>query len=264
MRHLCWTLGLCVWLAASAALAADAGQAARAAPEENAPDIAPEAVGPIRSMCDFIKSQAAFSFSAEVATEQVFPNGQTIQLTRYVDMSVKRPDKLYARITGDERDRVFVYDGKTVAVADLDRGVYAILDAPPTIDATLDMLSSKYGFYAPTSDILYADPCAAILENVRTGDHVGEHMAAGRRCDHLAFSQKNADWQVWIDKGKPPLPWKFVLTDKEVMGWPQYSVTYTNWSLRPRLPEGLFTFTPARDARRIDFAPLVSGQGEAR
>jgi hypothetical protein len=282
MRHFCLILGLLVWFAAAPALAATGEQDPPSAPEAaspgatdqqapapaatgqepTAPDIAPEAAAPVQAMCGLLKSKQSFTFTAEVSSEQVYPNGQTVQLTRNVEMAIRRPDKLYARISGDDRDRVFIYDGKTVVVADLDRGVYAVVDAPPTIDATLDMLSDKYDIHAPLSDLLYADPCAVMLQTVRTGDCVGAHTAVGKTCDHLAFSQKDSDWQLWVEKGKAPLPRKLVINDKQVMGWPQFSAIFSQWDLNPRLPAGLFTFKPQQDARQIDFMPLVSGQGE--
>lgn len=274
MRHFSWVLGLLVWLAAAPALAATGEQGPPPTPEAaspntteqqpQAPDIATEAAAPVQAMCGLLKSRQSFSFTAEMSSEHVYPNGQTVQLTSNVDVAIHRPDKLYAHITGDERDRVYVYDGKTVAVADLDRGVYAVIDAPPTIDATLDMLAEKYGIDAPLSDLLYSDPCAVMLRNVRTGDCVGAHAAVGKSCDHLVFSQKDSDWQIWVEKGKSPLPRKLVINDKQVMGWPQFSATFSQWDMNPRLPAGLFSFKPAKDARQIDFMPLVSGQGETK
>lgn len=234
--------------------------AAAQTPADKPPDITPETKAAIGAMCDFLKKQPALTFSVEVAREQVYPNGQTIQLTRLLDVALKRPNKLFIRITGDERDRIFVYDGKTVAMADLDKGVYAVLDAPPTIDAMLTMLSQQYGLSAPTSDFLYSDPCVALLDDVKTGDLLGEHLAAGRPCQHLAFTQKDVDWQLWVENGKQPLPRKLVINDKEKMGWPQFSATFTHFDLHPRLAPGLFTFTPAKDAHKIDFVPLAKSQ----
>jgi hypothetical protein len=272
MRHACWIFGVLVLLAAPAALAgtgdtgpdkvAEARTGNSVVPK--APDITPETAASIQAMCEVLKSRPAFSFAAELSGEHVYPNGQNIQLTRYIEVTVKRPDKIYSRVTGDERDRIFVYDGKTVTVADLDRGVYAVVDAPATIDATIAMLSTKYGIDAPLSDLLTADPCADMLEQVRTGDYVGSHLAAGKMCDHLAFSQKDSDWQLWVERGKVSLPRKLVINDKNIMGWPQFSATFTDWNLNPRLPAGFFTFVPRKDLRRVDFMPLASGQGEAK
>ncbi|WP_428560080.1 MAG: DUF2092 domain-containing protein [Solidesulfovibrio sp. DCME] len=264
MRYCGWIFGLLLLplLAAPVALAAGEAGQTQAAPQ--ARDIAPEAAGSMEAMCGYLKSLASFRFVAEVETDQLYPNGQAIQVSRTATVAVKRPDKAYSHVVGDDRDRVLVYDGKTVTIADLDRGVYAVADAPPTLDATIDMLSEKYGLSAPLGDLLYADPCPEMLENVRTGDCVGTHQAMGKACDHLAFTQKNADWQMWVEKGKAPVPRKLVINDKELMGWPQYQVTFTDWEANPRLQAGLFTFKPLEGMRRIEFLPLVETSDKSK
>lgn len=224
------------------------------------PDITPEAAATLKEMCDFLKKQQVIAFTAEISLAHVYPNGQTIQLNRVVQVALKRPDKLYIRINGDEQNRLFVYDGKTLTMADLDKMVYAVLPAPATVDATLDLMSEKYGLSAPVSELLYTDPSVLLLRHVTVGDLVGNHLAGGKACRHLAFVQKNVDWQLWVEKGTQPLPRKLVITDKEVMGWPQYEVTFLAFDFKPRLPVGLFTFTPANDARKIAFLPLATGQ----
>lgn len=261
MRQRSWIFGLLLCLVAVPALAARGAGGAKRAPGADGPDIAAEAAAPLTAMCTFLKSQKSFSFTARVESEEVYPNGQTIQVSRNVSTLVVRPDKVISRVVGDDRDRLFLYDGKTVTVADYDRGVYAVMDAPPTLDATVTMLEDKYGLHAPLGDLLYADPCAVLLPHVRTGDCVGVHQAGGVACDHLAFTQKSADWQLWVEKDKTPLPRKLVITDKTLMGWPQYAVTFTKWDLTPQVPAGLFIFKPAADMRRIEFLPMVSGQG---
>lgn len=257
MRHCGWILGLLLLLPVPGAFAAQGASQPPAAPEAKAPDIAAEASGPLGAMCEYLKTRPAFTFTADVETDEVYPNGQTLQVSRTVSTAVKRPDKAFSRVVGDDRDRVFVYDGKTVTIADLDRGVYAVTDAPPTLDATIDMLEDKYGLHAPLGDLVQSDPCTVLLEHVRTGDYAGRHTAAGKTCDHLAFTQKAADWQLWVEQGKEPLPRKFVIIDKDIMGWPQYEATFRDWDVNPRLKPELFTFKPAAGMRRIEFAPLV-------
>jgi len=235
-------------------------ETAQAAPAAKAPDITPETANALGAMCEFLKAQPVMAFRAEVSQEQVYPKGQTVQVNRVLDVVLRRPDKLYARVTGDGRDRLFVYDGKTATRADLDKGVYAVLDAPATVDALLTMLEEKYGIVAPLSDILYADPCASLLDDVQVGDTLGDHLAAGKSCRHLLFTQKNADWQLWIENGKEPVPRKLVINDKEKMGWPQYAATFVRFDFHPRLSPGLFTYTPGKNMRRIDFLPVGAAQ----
>ena len=114
-------------------------ETAQAAPAAKAPDITPETANALGAMCEFLKAQPVMAFRAEVSQEQVYPKGQTVQVNRVLDVVLRRPDKLYARVTGDGRDRLFVYDGKTATRA-IWQGVYAVLDAPATVDALLTMM----------------------------------------------------------------------------------------------------------------------------
>ena len=100
--------------------------------------------------------------------------------------------------------------------------------------------------------------------HVQVGDDLGTHLAAGLPCRHLAFTQPDVDWQLWIEQGTAPLPRKLVITDKQKMGWPQYAVTFTGFDFQPSLPEKLFTFTPEKNARKIEFLPLARPQGQAK
>lgn len=227
--------------------------AAQAEPPAKEPDIDAKAEAAVTLMCDFLKKQPVMAFRAEVSQEEVYPSGQTIQVNREVEVVLKRPDKLYVRITGDDRDRVFCYDGKVAVRADLDKKVYAVVEAPPTVDAMLAMFEEKYGINAPLSDLIMSDPCAGMLDNVLVGDYLGLHLAAGKTCRHLAFTQRNVDWQLWIEEGAWPLPRKVVITDKGKAGWPQYSATLKDFSFHPRIAKGLFTFRPAKGDQQIDF-----------
>jgi hypothetical protein len=75
----------------------------------------------------------------------------------------------------------------------------------------------------------------------------------GIACRHLAFVQKNADWQIWIEEGSPVVPRKIVITYKTLPGAPQYSAIFTGWDLKANLPEGEFTPVVPKDARQIAF-----------
>lgn len=266
MRRIVLLLAAIAMLGAGPALAAPPDAApeepAKAAATAAKPDITPETANALGAMCEFLKVQPAIAFTVELSQEVVYPKGQTVQVNRVMDVVLKRPDKLYAHVVGDGRDRVFIYDGKTAVRVDLDKKVYAVLEAPATVDGLLTMLEEKYGVIAPLSDFLYSDPCANLIDNVLVGDTLGDHLAAGKSCRHLLFTQKGADWQLWIENGKQPLPRKLVINDKEKMGWPQYSATFVKFDLHPRLTPGLFSYTPAKDMRRIDFLPANATPGE--
>ncbi len=260
MRHVLFALGLFAILAAVPAAAQEPAKTPAQEPAK-APAIAPEANQRLQEMCDFLKKQQAFSFKADVSQEQVYPSGQTIQYTRQVEVVLKRPDKLYARTTGDEIDRTFVYDGKTVTLYDKDKGTYATVDVPNTIDAALEFLSETYGVSAPLSDLLYSDPCQAMTGNISSGSFAGTSLVGGQTCCHLAFMQSDADWQVWINSGAQPTPRKLVINDKSLVGWPQYEAVLSDWTFSPQISDTTFTIDIPKEARKVDFLPLANAQG---
>ncbi|MGZ3422372.1 MAG: DUF2092 domain-containing protein [Polyangiales bacterium] len=67
------------------------------------------------------------------------------------------------------------------------------------------------------------------------------------------------DWELWVEEGSRPLPRKYVITSKKIEGSPKYSVTLSHWKLVADLPDETFTFTPPKDARKIDFVDQVKG-----
>lgn len=272
MRRMLSALAVVALLGATAAQAAPAADTPEKAPKAPAqaataartPDITPETAAALEAMCAFLRTRPAMAFRAEIAQDQVYPGGQTVQVNRVMNVVFKRPDKLYVRVAGDGRDRLFVYDGKTATRVDFDKGVYAVLAAPPTVDGLLDMLAEKYGFFAPLSELFASDPCRKALDHVRVGDSLGDHLAVGTSCRHLYFTQHNADWQVWIQNGKQPVPRKLVILDKEKMGWPQYEATFVRFDVHPRIAPGLFRYTPTKKMHKIDFLPAGAAPAEKK
>lgn len=48
----------------------------------------------LQKMCDFLKSQPAFSYKAEVSDDQVFQGGKKLQFAIDMETWVRRPDRL--------------------------------------------------------------------------------------------------------------------------------------------------------------------------
>ncbi len=246
-----------VFIAAALALtlpgAASAQEPAGGASETAPPrSVEARADQELKKMSEFLAKQQRFALEAEESFDEV-PDGQPRQeLTNLRRMAVVRPNRVAADATGDTLNRASWYDGKSVTVLDKEHNVYATIDAPASIDATLDMLEADYGVSLPLIDILYADPYAVLNEGVSYGRYLGIHQAAGVPCHHLVFSQDTIEWQLWIDAGAEPLPRKLVITYVHEPGEPQYSATIRRWNLDPKFPEDLFTFEAPEGAQKVD------------
>lgn len=249
------SMALCLVPAARAQQAAPSpSPAPQATPAPIVRRIDPRADEILKKMSALLAAAPRFALEAEETFDEVSDNAPRLQLTNVRRIAIERPARLAADATGDTLSRATWYDGKTITVLDKSKNQYVTLDAPATIDATLDAVSDEYGIVIPVSDLLYSDVYATLTEGVVYGEYQGLHQAAGVLCHHLAFSQEAIDWQIWIDAGDQPLPRKLVITYVGEPGAPQYAAVIRRITLDPKLPEGLFAFTPPEGAERIDLA----------
>jgi hypothetical protein len=220
------------------------------------PSVEARADQELKKMGAFLAQLPHFALEAEETFDEI-PDGQLRrQLTNVRRIAVERPNHLAADATGDTLNRAAWYDGHTVTVLDKEHNVYATIEAPGTIDATLDELGDEYGIEPPLVDFLYADPYAVLMAGVTYGRYLGIHQAAAVACHHLAFSQETIEWQIWIDAGQTPLPRKLVISYVQEPGEPQYSAVIRRWNLESRAPDGLFTFEAPEGAQRVDPRPM--------
>ena len=242
---------------ATAVAAIIALAAASPAPAKDAakPAIDQDAIAALHKMGAFLRSQQVFGVQAKMTTDDLIGSGQKVQFGAAVDLKVRRPDRMRMDIAGDRRNERIFYDGKTFTVFSERIGYYAAFPAPGTLTELKDVLEKKYAFDLPLADLFYwgteQDESTAILGASR----VGTATVNGVTCDHLAFRQKDVDWEIWIEQGGRPLPHKVVITTTTEKTKPQHSMVL-NWDLAPKLDDQTFTFTPPPSAHQIDFQPV--------
>lgn len=220
----------------------------------------PEAEKLLRRMSDYLAGKQKFSVRTENTIEAVLTSGQKVQFNGPAVANVWRPNRLRADRKGDILNQELLYDGKTVTLYNPKENLYASTAAPPTIDAMLDFAREKLDLIAPGTDFLYSNAAERMLKETTAGFVVGPAVVGGVKCTHLAFRGAEVDWQIWIEDGGRPLPWKFVLTSKKVTGEPQFTVVARGWELAPNLTDRMFTFEPPKGAKKIEFLQLT---GEA-
>jgi hypothetical protein len=213
-------------------------------------------------MGSFLAKTGRFAFEAEETFTVIEDREPKIDLTTIRRVAIVRPNRAAADTTGDTLNRASWYDGKSLTILDKEHNTYAVLDAAPTIDRTLDKMEDEYGVVLPLTDILYSDPYAVLIQKVNYGRYLGLHLAAGVQCHHLVFAQDTIEWQIWIDAGERPVPRKLVITYVSEPGEPEYTAILRRWRLNPDLPDKLFVFEPPEGARRVDAKELkFPGQG---
>jgi hypothetical protein len=233
------------------AMLGGAGLVAGAPPE--ATRIEPRADAYLKAMSSYLAGLKTYSFQVEEFFDEVQDDGQRIQLSNQRNMSVSRPDKVFAEDEGDTANSLFYYNGKTVTVFDRAQKTYATEKVPGTTDAMLDDLHDRFDTDQTLADFLFSDPYKVLTEHVQSGTYAGLHQVGKVKCHHLAFRQKLLDWQIWIDAGDAPLPRKLVITFKRQVDQPQYTALIHRWDVNPTLSDDLFEFHLPQGVRKVDF-----------
>lgn len=223
-----------------------------------APAVAAQADQLLKQMAAYVGSAEQFTFHADITFDHVLPSGQKLEYEAAEDVALQRPNGLYVEWSGDLGDRQFWYDGKSVTLYDPATSFYGAEPAPSDIDAVLQMVITQLGFSPPLADFLYRDPYRAVRGNVQFGLYLGATTINGRRCDSLAFVERDIDWQIWIDTGPQLTPCKLVITYKTQPSQPQFSAVFTDWNFAPRIATPVFTPQIPPGAQKIPFAPVVA------
>jgi len=238
-----------------AAAALVLGMALPQAALSQASGVSPKAEQLLKRSTDFLACQQQFSLDTESSIEVVLASGQKIQFDHTAKVSVERPNKLRAERTGDLVDQVFYYDGETLTLHNPDGGLYATIAAPDTIEAMLDFAREKLDIVAPAGDLLYKNAYDILMQDVTSGFVVGKGVVDGVHCDHLAFRAPHVDWQVWIDAGDRPLVRKLVITTRDKLNAPQFTVVTKNWNLEPKFAADTFSFVLPKCPQKFEFLP---------
>jgi len=216
----------------------------------------------LKSMCDYIAGLEKFTTIVSTTTDEVLESGEKVQASSRRTLYVNRPDKVAVDASGDGGEKRSIYDGKTVSMFDCTKNVYAVVQVPPTIDATLDTLAQNYGIVMPLGDLLYKDAYARLAARVATGQYVGLHKVGSYDCHHLAFSGDTVDWEVWIDAGKKPILRKVTIDYKGVTAKPRFSALIVAWMESPTsLRDDTFEFKPSAGAKQIEMLPVRAAGG---
>jgi hypothetical protein len=157
------------------------------------------------------------------------------------------------RSARSERD--LVYDGKTVTIYAPAQKYYSTVEYSDIIGKLIDRLEERYGIELPLSDLFLWGTPLAPLDKIESAMNAGQDFIGDDLCDHYAFRQGKADWQIWITTGSKPLPRKLVITSRTDESRPQ-SISLIDWNLKPTFKDTVFKFRPPKGATKIEILPV--------
>lgn len=221
------------------------------------PGVDQRAIDALNAMAAYLRTLRQFEVAADTSTDVVLDNGQNAALLRHTVLKVKRPDRLRAEITGNGNVRGLVYDGHEFTTFNEKKGDYTRNDAPSTLVGLVRELANNWRIEAPLVELFYwgngKDDSAAIT----AAQMLGVEKIDTRWCTHYAFEQPGADWEIWIERGRRPLPCHLVVTDTVQPSTPRHEVTY-HWNLAPSFGASTFVFHPKAGAKQTELKPAAA------
>lgn len=221
-----------------------------------APAVDPAATRILKRMTDYVGSLKQFSVHTQIDLEDLLVTGQRIDEDVAASITVARPNRLRAERRGGLIDQDFYYDGKTLTLYNGSANVYATEPAPRSVPELLDYARETLGLIIPASDLVYPNAYELLMQDVTFAAVIGQAVIGRMKCDHLLFSRPGVDFQVWVADSGPPLPCKYVVTDRGNPGWMSISTVMSDWNVAPDVADARFTFVAPKGARQITFMPL--------
>ena len=244
------------WAQQPAAKAA-AATATTQAPAAN--ELDPKAIEALKTMGAYLRTLKSFALHSDTTKDEVLDSGQKIQFTNTIDIQSKLPDRLRIDVNSDRMQRKVYYDGKTVTQYAPRLNYYASFAAPGTVRETLVAAADKFDLHLPLADLFFWGTDQSGIEDIKSAIEVGASRVGGVECDHYAFRQEGVDWQIWIERGKTPLPRKLVITTQDEPAHPQY-MAVLRWDLKASIADKTFAFVPPKGAQKITAASVATAE----
>jgi hypothetical protein len=248
------------WAQASAPAAARPAQAAKPAAKAKPKAVPAPLLIEARAM-DMIKATSArlaaarsMSFTAIVNVE--FPSrlGPPLAYAVRYDVSMQRPDKLKIVQSGAGPASEFYYDGKAILAYAPAEDLVAVADAPPTVEGALKTAYDVAGTYFPFTDLLVADPNAALAAEVIHAFYIGPSNAVGGvPTEAIAWASKDVFLQMWIGTDdKLPRRIRAMFANDPLKL--RHDMELSNWKLDGVQAADLAAAPKVQAAKRIAFA----------
>jgi hypothetical protein len=217
-----------------------------------AKDIDPLALRILQAATDQIKNAKSYSFRALVSRDYLGTNDQIITLFTWSEITVQRPNNLHIKFRGAGQpvEMFFNGSGSTVLFSP-SANLYTTIATPTTIDAALDNISKK-GVTVAVRNFLESDPYKSLTAALVTAYAVGTTDLFDQKVYHLAFTEPDADWQMWLVGTDQPQVRRVEIIDKTDPQHLRIAVDFLDWNFSPQLTDTMFTFSKPADAHQID------------
>ena len=225
----------------------------------------PQATALLKKMSDYMGGLTSFTADTYVFDEKIMGDGFKLSVLRSGTIKVQRPNKLYIARKGMVRDQEAFFDGSRLVLHGKRAGASVEVPFSGDVDAVLDAATATLGAELPARDLVSLDAYTPLMAAVEESAYLGTVEIGGVSCRQMAFRTDEVDWQLWVEEGDRPLPCRYTITSKWLFAAPQYTVTFTNWQVNPKLPASDFEYTAPAGTKSMtgeEFRKLLESAGD--
>jgi hypothetical protein len=247
---------LCLMLVCGATIDAQAQPKSTKDAKPTAPAkmvLEPKAMDLLKATCARLAAAKSMAFTAVASYEYPSQLGPPILYTVRYDVALQRPDKLRVLIPGDGPASEFYYNGKSIMAYAPAQDLVAIAAAPPTINGALKTAFDTADIYYPFTDLLVADPYAAMTEGAILAFYIGPSgVVGGTQTEMLAWANHDVFLQIWIGTDdKLPRRIRAVYSADPLNL--RHELDLSNWQIDGEIPAETFTSEKAKNAQQMAF-----------
>ena len=223
------------------------------------PAISADASAALQRMGQTLRAEQ-MSFQARTIRVYADPNGEPLHIFHTLKVTMHRPNRLLAEVSGDDGSNKLVFDGKTAIVYSAAQNKYASIAVPEgTIASMLKEAVGRLGVDFPLADFLSDEPGKAFLTGVTSGRLVNTVTIDGAPYDHLFFFQPpGIELELWVAKNEQSLPRRLIVTYRTLPGQPNFIAQFSDWNFNVQTPDADFAFQPPAGATQVELKPVAA------
>lgn len=195
----------------------------------------------------------ALAYEAWRTTEEFLPGGQQkIHRSEANRLLIRRPARVQGNTVADMGDYQFAYNGSAIFLYHGVRKTFLSVPFIGNLDQLVDLLENHFHLPTPLFDLIGPNPRSLKAEKLTSARYLGLNLVLDQRCHHLACTQADFDWQLWIAPGEKPYPTKLSVNYKNEPGSPSLTIVVRKFDDHPEVSDELFQFEPPADAKCVD------------
>jgi len=212
--------------------------------------ISVEAQALLAAMAEKLTGAERIEFRVKRVVDPVFLLNESADSNTEARLNIKRPNKLYAEITGASGTKGMFFDGEVFVIFNKEIMRFAKTD----LSGTLDDLAIKTGemleISIPFMDFIGSDPLKELSRYALSGSVIGEETINGILCSHIRVQEDVLFWDLWLDKDTD-LPRRYLITATELDGQPTSLADSIEVILNASQDDSMFDFDPPNGAIEI-------------